>query len=115
MQTTDADVVLDLEQLRNLTLDERKLMREILSALIDDTFRQSALLETAIRDGDAQRSIRLARGSLRTCANVGANAAAAALKRILNSAAHGEFTHCSDGLGTLRSEIERLRAEAERL
>jgi HPt (histidine-containing phosphotransfer) domain-containing protein len=115
VQTTEADAVLDLEQLRNLTLDERRLMREILWALIDETSRQMPLLEAAIRDCDAQRSIRLARGSLRACANVGANAAAAALKTVLNSAAHGQFPQCSDAMGRLRSEIQRLRAETERL
>ena len=37
-----ADVVLDMEQFRNFTLEDRQLMRDILGALIDDASRQMA-------------------------------------------------------------------------
>ena len=115
MQTIDAEIVLDLEQLRNLALEDRKLMQEIVWALIDDASRQSALLDRAVRDLDAQRSIRLARASTRACANVGANAAAAALKSIGRGAALGDFALCHDWLLVLRAEIDRLRAKAASL
>jgi HPt (histidine-containing phosphotransfer) domain-containing protein len=115
VQTIDADVVLDLEQLRNLTLDDRKLMSEIVWALIDDTSRQSALLDAAVRDLDAQRSIRLARSSTRACSNLGASAAAAALQSIGRGAALGDFALCHDSLLVLRAEIDRLRAKAASL
>ena len=46
---------LDRDQLRDVTLDDEALMREILSALIDDTSRQMRLLESAILEQDARR------------------------------------------------------------
>jgi HPt (histidine-containing phosphotransfer) domain-containing protein len=112
VQTTDSDVALNLEQLRNLTLEDPKLMREILWALIDDTCRQAALLETALRDRDPQRAIRLARYSSRACDNVGANPAAAALRLIERGASHGDFDRAREGLVVLQAEMDRLRVEA---
>jgi len=42
-------VVLDREQLREVTLEDEDLMRQLLAALIEDTERQMPLLEKAIR------------------------------------------------------------------
>jgi len=103
---------LDRDQLRDVTLDDEVLMREILSALIDDTSRQMRLLETAIRDQDAIRCMHLAHYSKGACANVGALVAADLLKQIERRAANHEFPQCSTALGQLAQEIEALRNSA---
>jgi HPt (histidine-containing phosphotransfer) domain-containing protein len=103
---------LDRDQLRDVTLDDEALMREILSALIDDTSRQMRLLESAILEQDARRCMHLAHYSKGACANVGANAAADILKDIERRAANREFTECSAALGRLAQEVEALRTAA---
>lgn len=109
----DAETVLDREQLRDITLNDEELMREILAALIDDTSRQIPLLESAIRDGDSQRCARLAHYSKGACANVGATAAAAVLKSLERQAAGNEFQGCAESLSALLVEMDRLRVEAQ--
>jgi len=111
VQVIDTTTVLDRQQLRDITMDDEDLMREILSALIDDTSRQFLLLESAIREEDPQKCMRLAHYSKGACANVGANAAAAILKHIENQAGKGQFPECGTSLTTLSREIERLRQE----
>jgi hypothetical protein len=54
------DAVLDIEQLRDVTMNDEGLMREFLGALLDDTARQFRLLKIAIRESDSQKCIRLA-------------------------------------------------------
>ena len=107
----DTAVTLDREQLRNVTLDDDELMREILTALIDDTSRQLALLQSAVTEQDPQRTMRLAHYSKGACANVGANAAAQVLKQIEQDAARRDFQECSASLSSLALEIDRLRSE----
>ena len=111
MQVTDTTTVLDRDQLREITLDDAELMREILSALIDDTSRQIVLLETAIREEDSQQCMRLAHYSKGACANVGANAAAAVLKQMERQAGEGQFPECVASLAVLTHQIDRLRDE----
>ncbi len=103
---------LDHDQLRDVTLDDEALMREILSALIDDTSRQMRLLETAIQDQDATRCMHLAHYSKGACTNVGANAAADILMDIERRAANHEFTECVAALDRLAQEVEALRSAA---
>ena len=50
----DTAAILNQEQLRDITMDDDALMREILGALIDDTTRQMHLLDAAIREQDAR-------------------------------------------------------------
>jgi HPt (histidine-containing phosphotransfer) domain-containing protein len=102
---------LDREQLRDVTLNDDALMREVIEALIDDTARQLPLLQAAIRAEDAAGAMRLAHYSKGACANVGAQAAAATLLNIERSAAAGDFSGCTVSLANLASEVERLRAE----
>jgi HPt (histidine-containing phosphotransfer) domain-containing protein len=108
----DEGTVLDREQLRDITLDDTDLMREILTALIDDTSRQIPLLESAIREEDSQKCARLAHYSKGACANVGAAAAAAVLKTLERQAAGQDFRECSGSLSALIAELDRLRIEA---
>ena len=112
MQAPDASLVLDRAQLRDVTLDDEELMREILSALIDDTSRQLPFLDSAIREEDSKKCMQLAHYSKGACANVGANAVAAVLKQIEREAASHEFPECRVSLANLAAEIERLRFEA---
>ena len=104
--------MLDRAQLRDVTLDDEDLMREILAALIDDTSRQMPALESAIREEDSQKCMRLAHYSKGACANVGANAAAAVLKRLEREAADNDFPECRVSLANLAAELERLRLAA---
>lgn len=108
----DSTAVLDMEQLRDMTLNDEPLMREILGALIDDTARQMVLLDQAIRDRDPQATRQLAHYSKGACANVGARAAAAVLEKIERTAVNNDFEACHSSLGILSVEIDRLRQEA---
>jgi hypothetical protein len=109
------DVALDLEQFRNLALDDRQLMREILGALIDNTARQAGLVEASIYHREGQRILRLTRTAARACSDVGANAAAAALKAIGRNAALEQYEACRLSLEALRRELGKLREEATAL
>ena len=60
MHVTDQSRVLDWQQLRDITLDDEELMREVLTTLLDDTSKQIALLDDAIRGQDQQKTMRLA-------------------------------------------------------
>jgi HPt (histidine-containing phosphotransfer) domain-containing protein len=104
-----------LEQLRDITLNDAELMREVIAALIEDTSRQIGLIEVAIREQDSQKCIQLAHYSKGACANLGANSAAALLKQIERDAAGGDFAACGTSLVTLARDIDRLRAESANL
>jgi HPt (histidine-containing phosphotransfer) domain-containing protein len=112
VHTADATVVLDRGQLRDITLEDQEMMREILHALIEDTSQQLALLDAAIRDQDSERCKRLAHYCKGACANVGANAAAAVLRRMEREALSHAFDRCAESLASLGTELERLKAEA---
>jgi HPt (histidine-containing phosphotransfer) domain-containing protein len=112
VHVTDQTIVLDRRQLRDITLDDDELMREVLAALLDDTSRQVALMDHAIRDRDPQKTMRLAHYCKGACANVGANAIAAVLKRMEQEAASHCFAECAVSLCNLTQELERLRCEA---
>ena len=113
VRVIDPTIVLDLEQLREVTLEDDELMGQILTALIDDTARQIPLLEVAIRERNGPQCARLAHYSKGACANVGANAAAAVLEAMERQAASGSVAECSVQLARLASEVERLRQAAE--
>ena len=106
---------LDRDQLRDVTLDDEELMREVVCALIDDTSRQMELLKRAITDQDATRCMHLAHYSKGACANVGAATAAEILKDIERRAANHEFGACDAALVRLAAEVETLRSEVTSL
>jgi HPt (histidine-containing phosphotransfer) domain-containing protein len=112
MDAPNTAPVLDREQLRDVTLDDEALMREIIAALIDDTSRQMELLSAAILQHDATRCMRLAHYSKGACANVGANSAAAVLKDIEVKAASADFAECGTALNRLAREMDLLRSTA---
>lgn len=107
------DAVLEIEQLRDVTLNDAELMKEILEALLDDTARQIQLLQVAVEEGDPQKCARLAHYSKGACANVGANRAAGMFQQIETSAKHGEFEECTRSLAGLGRELDLLRSAAQ--
>jgi HPt (histidine-containing phosphotransfer) domain-containing protein len=115
VQVYESDAVLDREQLRDITMDDAELMRELLAALLEDTSNQFGLIESAIKDRDSNRCRRLAHYSKGACANVGAVAAAARFRALEVDAAEGEFDKCSRSLTALANELDRLRKEASAL
>jgi HPt (histidine-containing phosphotransfer) domain-containing protein len=115
VNTIDATLVLDMQQLRDITLDDEQMMREVLTALIEDTSKHLELLDSAIRAQDQERCKRLAHYCKGACANVGANAAAAVLRRIELDAGSHDFRDCAESLSALHDEMFRLRIEAETL
>ena len=115
MHVIDHTSVLDRRQLRDITLDDEELMREVLTTLLDDTSQQVALLDSAIRDQDQQKTMRLAHYCKGACANVGANAVAAVLKRMEEQAARHSYVDCAASLCNLMQELDRLRVEAVRV
>lgn len=115
MHVPDPSLILDRKQLQDITLDDDELMREVLTALIDDTGRQLVLLDGAIRRQEPQNCVRLAHYCKGACANVGANRAAATLKQIEAEAIRGDFALCSTALETLHAELDNLRQEAAEL
>lgn len=112
MDALNTPAVLDREQLRDVTLDDAALMRDIVAALIDDTSRQMELLNAAIVEHDVQRCVRLAHYSKGACANIGANSAAAILKDIEAKAVSANFAECSAALTQLAKEMDLLRSTA---
>lgn len=104
-------MVLDREQLREVTFDDEDLMRQLVEALVEDTEKQMPLFEQAIEAVDAGQCARLAHYCKGACANVGAKAAADVLKKIERAAADGAIDECGRQLRALGTELERLRAE----
>jgi HPt (histidine-containing phosphotransfer) domain-containing protein len=115
VQASDFSLVLDRQQLRDITLDDEEMMREVLGTLIEDTSRQIVLLEAAIREENQDRCTRLAHYCKGACANLGANAAAAVLRQMELEAASRAFDRCAKSLSALGTELDRLRAEARTL
>ena len=111
MGTIETTIVLDRAQLREVTLEDEALMREILAALIADTEQQMPLLAKAIRSTDLQTCARLAHYCKGACANVGAKAAAVVLAELERSAKSGAPEECTRQLLALATEVDRLRCE----
>ena len=107
--------VLDLEQLKDITLDDAELMQEILMALISDTSQQLRALALAVQRADAKETARLAHYSKGACANVGASDTARILLKIEEQAAQGDMQGCGASLASLETELRKLQAEAAQL
>jgi HPt (histidine-containing phosphotransfer) domain-containing protein len=115
VHTADPTLVLDRQQLSDITLDDDELMREVLATLIEDTSHQIELLDSAIREQNPETCKRLAHYSKGACASVGANAAAAVLMRMELEAGTREFDRCATSLAALGAELDRLRVEVRAL
>ena len=108
---SDTTVVLDRAQLREVTLEDEDLMRDLLAALIADTELQLPLLDRAIRRSDLKQCASLAHYCKGACANIGAKAAATVLADLERSAKSGATEECGRQLAVLAIEVDRLRAE----
>lgn len=115
VHTSDSTLVLDRQQLRDITLDDDELMHEVLDALIEDTSKQLHLLDSAIREQNTESCKRLAHYCKGACASVGANAAATVLLRMEKEAGDHAFDRCATSLAALDAELGRLRVEARAL
>jgi HPt (histidine-containing phosphotransfer) domain-containing protein len=111
----DSSIVLDRNQLRDITMDDADLMQEILTTLLDDTSAQIYKLASAVNESDSGLCMRLAHYCKGSCGNVGANATAAVFREIEQYAKDLEFQQCSASLAVLASEMDRLRAEVTAL
>lgn len=111
MQALNSSTVLDREQLRDITMDDEELMREILATLLDDTSSHIRKLKSAVSESDSNLCMRLAHYCKGSCSNVGANAVASVFQNIERQARDLEFQQCTASLAALATEMERLRYE----
>ena len=107
--------VFDVNQLRNICMEDVDLMRELVVSLVDDASSQIPALMDAIDHGDSSRCARLAHYVKGACANVGAVALAALMKSIERDAAAGDFVACRVALGNLNTELQRFSAKTASL
>jgi HPt (histidine-containing phosphotransfer) domain-containing protein len=106
------DVVFDIDQLRNVCMEDSELMRELVTALIDDATKQLSALSDAVEHADANQCARLAHYVKGACANVGAVSMASVLKQIECSATAGDFDACRASLSNLTAELRKFSSEA---
>jgi len=104
--------VFDLNQLRNVCMEDQELMREVVTALIDDATLQIPALRDAVEHADATGAARLAHYVKGACANVGAASMVVLLKSIEGSAIAGNFTACRTSLANLSAELQKFSFEA---
>ena len=104
--------VLDMGQLRDICMEDQELMRELVTALIDDAKAQIPALEKAVESADAKSCARLAHYVKGACANVGAVSMATILMNIERSAGEGDFEACRMSLSNLALELKKFSLEA---
>jgi HPt (histidine-containing phosphotransfer) domain-containing protein len=106
-------LVLDVSQLRNVTLNDEALMREVVAALVSEVSQQIDGLSRAVQRGDAKACITVAHNAYGACGNVGAASMAAVFYSIERQAAEGNLEQCQSHVETLNAELEKLRREAD--
>src|SRR5580704_1596095 len=106
-------LVLDICQLRNVTLDDEALMREVVRALLIDASERIDDLRGAVDRADAAECARLAHTAQGACGNVGAASMAALFWAMERHARTGDFNLCKSALENLSIELDKLRFEAD--
>lgn len=106
-------LVLDICQLRNVTLDDEVLMREVVRALLVDVSQRLDDLREAVERADGVECARLAHTAQGACGNVGAASMAALFWSIERNARTGDFSLCKSALESLTIEFDKLRFEAD--
>src|ERR1700730_948432 len=91
-------LVLDICQLRNVTLDDEALMREVIRALVSDASQRIDELRGAVERADAAACARLAHSAQGACGNVGAASMAALFWSVEQQARNGNFSRCKSSL-----------------
>jgi HPt (histidine-containing phosphotransfer) domain-containing protein len=107
--------VLDIEQLKAVTMDDAELMRDILASLITDTGHQLHELERSLLEANTKETVRLAHYSKGACASVGAESTARLLQEIERKAVAGDWEACGASLRSLHIEFQKLQEEAAHL
>jgi HPt (histidine-containing phosphotransfer) domain-containing protein len=115
MPSQNVLAVLDLNQLRDVCMEDAELMRELATSLIDDTASHIPELAEAVAQADSPRCARLAHYVKGACANVGAASMAALLKTMEVDAKAGDFGACQASLNSLAAELQKFSAEAATL
>ncbi len=104
--------LLDMNQLKSITMDDPELMHELVIALIEDTSQQIAEISQAIASSDGTRCSRLAHYVKGACANVGAASMAAILKHMEIKATQGDFDACRTSLDNLSTELQKFSVQS---
>jgi len=104
--------VLDMDQLRDICMEDQDLMRELVTSLIDDAKAQIPELERAVESADATKCARVAHYVKGACANVGAVSMATILQNIERSAGEGDFEACRMSVRNLALELQKFSTEA---
>lgn len=112
MEPGSTPMVLDLSQLRNVTLNDEALMREVVCALVSDASHQIAELNSAVERRDASTCVRVAHSAHGACGNVGAASLAALFHSVEQHALSGDLSRCQSSMESLQRELEKLRSEA---
>lgn len=112
---TQTDVVFDIAQLRNVCMEDSELMRDLVTALIDDASTQLPALAAAVEKADGAQCARLAHYVKGACANVGAVSMAVLLKQIEGNAKAGDFDACRASLHNLNAEFQKFSSETASL
>ncbi len=105
-------LVLDLSQLRNVTLNDEALMREVVGALVSDASHQIEELHRAIERDDFPACVRVAHSAHGACGNVGAASLAALFDVVEQQARQGNMDTCRSSVKNLLAELDKLRSEA---
>jgi HPt (histidine-containing phosphotransfer) domain-containing protein len=104
--------ILDFSQLRNITMNDATLMREVVDSLLSDASEQIDALRRALERTDTKEWVRLAHGLVGACGNVGAVSLAAVSSSLEHYAAVGDIPLCKSSVEHLSAEVEKLRTEA---
>src|SRR5579862_2293645 len=110
MQQVSETAVLDLSQLRSITLDDEDLMREVVGALLSNASHQIEELHSAVERADAAACARVAHCARGACGNVGASSLAALFSSVERDARGGDLTQCRSSVSRLTVELEKLRS-----
>jgi len=103
--------LLDMDQLKSITMDDPELMHELITALVEDTSKQIVEISQAIESSDGSRCSRLAHYVKGACANGGAASMAAILKNMEAKATQGDFDACRTSLDHLSTELRKFSSE----
>jgi HPt (histidine-containing phosphotransfer) domain-containing protein len=107
--------VFDVDQLRNICMEDTELMRDLAASLIHDAAAQIPALQQAVEQADGAKCARLAHYVKGACANVGAASLAALMKSIERSAQSNDFAACRASLGGMPAELEKFSSEVASL
>ena len=108
-------LVLDFSQLRNVTMNDEALMREVVDALVSEVSQQIDGLSRAVQRGDIKACVKVAHNAQGACGNVGAASMAAVFSSLERQAADGNLGLCRSSIEALSFELEKLRREVDSL